>query len=121
MTIYKKLDKKNTAVLELLIPIPHKSRVRLISRIQVPNEFKGKGYENDLLTIACELADKQEFILYFQITNKKLMKSIISWLKLHKFVGTPHFDLMCRLPVNHLEPLDPFIHEEVKKYLEGDD
>jgi predicted GNAT family acetyltransferase len=120
MTIYKKLDKKNTAVLEMLIPIPQKSKIRLISRIQIPSEFKGKGYENDLLVIACELADKQDFTLYFQIISNKI-KPITSWLKIHKFKVTSYSDLMYRLPINIQEhPLESEILE-VKKYLEGDD
>jgi hypothetical protein len=101
----------------MLIPIPQKSRIRLISRIQIPKDFKGKGYENDLLTIACEIADKQDFILYFQITNKVVK----TWLKIHKFKVTSDPDLMYRLPANNPEQRSEEEILEVKKYLDGDD
>jgi hypothetical protein len=121
MTIYKKLDNKNIAVLEILTPIPKNLKIRLISRIQVPSEFKNQGYENDLLKIACDLADKEEFTLYFQITNKKLIKTIMSWMKLHNFFLAAQPDLMCRISKN--QPERPTIEQilEVQKSLESDD
>jgi predicted GNAT family acetyltransferase len=122
MTIYKKIDARNVAVLELMTPMPTKSRIRLISRIQVPIEFRGKGFGSALMKTACELADQQDFTYYFHLyaAEKPYRVKIMKWLNKYQFILAAAPDLMCRLAKDTSHPLTIDEILEVRRYLEED-
>jgi GNAT superfamily N-acetyltransferase len=121
MTIYKKIDSYNVAVLELLTPIEHKPKIRLISRIQIPEEFRGKGIGTYLMDTICQIADRQDYVMYihlFQI-QKRSRKRFISFLNKYNFyIAYVAPDIMFRLPGG--KDSLPIVEEvlEIKKYLE---
>lgn len=120
MTIYKKLERRNVAALEVVIPFPLFRKIRLITRIQVPPEFRGKKIEEDLVKTVCEVADKEEFTLYYLIPHKN-PRVQMAWLSKYGFVIAIEPNLACRKSSSEID--SPPIEElnKLKEYLEGND
>lgn len=121
MTIYKKLERNSIAVLEVVIPFPLFRKIRLITRIQVPPEFRQRGIEEDLVKTICDVADKEEFTLYYLIPQKNPKKQM-SWLVKYKFFIAIEPNLVCRLHKSeekevNVPPMEELI--KLKEYLEN--
>jgi hypothetical protein len=122
MTIYRKLDNKNIAALESILPIARKPKVRLITRIQIPKDFVGKGVESELLDIICELADKEQMKLYFSVAQyrKGQRFEIVDIMIQHKFKLCDSL-IMYRLYAGCKDSYIDAEIDEILQFLQGDD
>lgn len=124
MTIYKKIDAHNVAVLEVMTPMPKIPKIRLISRIQVPTECRGNGVGTYLLGSICSIADDSNYTLYFHIPEKRYIHRTVRWLIKYQFFLASNPDLLVRLPGPQDETIQiPTVEEiiDVRRYLEEGD
>lgn len=120
MTIYKKMG-KHISVIEVFTPIEKRPRIRLINRIQVPPECRGKGIGTHLLSSICAIADESGYTLYYRIPDIKTVHKTVRWLIKYQFFMANNPDLMCRIPGPQDQIELPSVEDimGVRKYLEN--
>jgi N-acetylglutamate synthase-like GNAT family acetyltransferase len=114
MTIYKKIDKHNLAVIET-VPMNHNTKLRLLTRIHVPTVCRRKGMGTYLLSTLCELCDRDGITLIFPNPSKPKVY-VTKWLQKNKFISYEN-EFMYRLP-NGLNEEVQYLYIEYKKMMD---
>ena len=77
-------------------------RGRVISRINVPRENRGKGYGSQLLRQVLDIADQEKIRLYLEIAPSDGLnyEQLEAWYKRYGFVWHPRYpnSIMVRYP-----------------------
>lgn len=116
MTIYIKLDNRNTAVLNYntMNSNPH---YRMITNLNVPIQYRKRGIAHKLLASLCDLADREDFIVFAYVIRSKDIgnNDFVKMMQKHGF-KLIRKEVLCRSNISELSKND--LLEIVNEYEE---